>query len=104
MKLPRVRISVDWVDITKKDAMVVVVMMAVAFVVAGAWSKGSSIIGFESPYWDPVRNGWSRRHDDVCPLMSRSERKAGHTFSAEDGSLARANGPEILAGVPASMA
>lgn len=52
MRLPRARLRVDRVDITKRSLMVLVVMIAVGLMFARGWSKGSSILSFESPYWD----------------------------------------------------
>ena len=52
MRVPRAKIVVEWPETTKKDLMVVVVITAIGFVCARAWSKGSSIFRFESPYWD----------------------------------------------------
>ena len=52
MKLPRIRIGVEWAEVTKRDVMVLVVISAVGLVLAAGWSKGSSIFGFESPFWD----------------------------------------------------
>jgi hypothetical protein len=52
MRLPRARISVEWVDITMRDAMVLVVIIAMGLVFVRGWSKGSSIFSFESPFWD----------------------------------------------------
>jgi hypothetical protein len=52
MRLPRARISVEWVNITKRDVMVLVVIIALGLVFAKGWSKGSSVFGFESPFWD----------------------------------------------------
>lgn len=52
MRRPRVSIRVEWVDITKTDVMVLVVIIAMGLVFAKGWSKGSSVFGFESPFWD----------------------------------------------------
>jgi hypothetical protein len=52
MRLPRARISVEWVDITKRDVVLLVAMIGIGLVLVGGWSKGSSILGFESLYWD----------------------------------------------------
>ena len=52
MRRPQVKISVESVDITKRDVMVLVVMIAIGLVFAKGWSKGSSVFGFESPFWD----------------------------------------------------
>jgi hypothetical protein len=52
MGRPRARIGVEWVDITKRDVMLLVVMIAIGLVFARGWSQGSSIFGFESPFWD----------------------------------------------------
>jgi hypothetical protein len=52
MRRPRVRITIEWVGITKQDVMVLVVVMAVAMVLARGWCQGASVFGFESPYWD----------------------------------------------------
>jgi hypothetical protein len=43
---------VERVGITKQDVMVLVVVMALAVVLARGWSRGASVFGFESPYWD----------------------------------------------------
>jgi hypothetical protein len=48
----RGRISVDWVEITKKHVIVLVVTIAVTLVFARAQSNGPSILDFESPCWD----------------------------------------------------
>ncbi len=52
MRLPRARITVDWVEITKGDVTVLVVMIAIGLVFVRGWLNGSSIFGFESPFWD----------------------------------------------------
>jgi hypothetical protein len=52
MRLPRARVTVEWTEITKKDLTVVVVITAIGFLFARAWSSGSSLFRFESTYWD----------------------------------------------------
>jgi hypothetical protein len=52
MRLPRAKITVEWIDITNRHVTAFVVMAAVAFVLAKRWFRGSSVFGFESPYWD----------------------------------------------------
>jgi hypothetical protein len=52
MRRPRASIRVEWVDITKTDLMVLVVIIVIGLVLANGWSKGSSVFGFESPFWD----------------------------------------------------
>jgi len=52
VELRRPRIRVEWVDVTNKDVMVLFVMIAIGLVFARGWSRGSSVFGFESPFWD----------------------------------------------------
>lgn len=52
MRRPRPRITVDWVDITKRDVLSLAVMIAIGLVFANGLSKGSSVFGFESSFWD----------------------------------------------------
>jgi hypothetical protein len=52
VRLPRARVSLEWVEITKGDVTVLVVVIAIGLVIVWAWLKGSTIFGFESPFWD----------------------------------------------------
>ena len=52
MKRRRANIQVEWVGITKTDVMVLLVIIVIALVFARDWSRGSSVFGFESPFWD----------------------------------------------------
>jgi hypothetical protein len=52
MRPPGAKIGHEWVRITKRAGVVLVVMMAIGLVFAVGWSKGLSILGFESPFWD----------------------------------------------------
>jgi hypothetical protein len=52
MRRPRVSTRLEWVDITKTDVMVLAVIIAIGLVLAKGWSKGLSVFGFESPFWD----------------------------------------------------
>ena len=66
MRRPRAKISVEWVDFTKRDVMVLVVMVAIGLVFAKGWSRGSSVFGFESPFWDLGAHADSRRTRNHC--------------------------------------
>jgi len=52
MRLRRPRIRLEWIEFTTTNVMFLAVIVAIGFVIAARWSKGSSILGFESPYWD----------------------------------------------------
>jgi hypothetical protein len=52
MRWLRAKIKVEWGNITKRDVMILVVMIAIGLVFANGWSKGSSVFRFESLFWD----------------------------------------------------
>src|SRR5271166_5552141 len=52
MKRPSARITVEWTEVTSKDLAILAVVTALVLLIVRAWSTGSSVFRFESPYWD----------------------------------------------------
>ena len=52
MRVPAAKIAVEWIDITTRNVIAFTAMVAIAVALAIRWFRGSSVFGFESPYWD----------------------------------------------------